>query len=45
LIQTLAGFLQSSKSYGVVVSDKSQATAALLMQRNEFHQGPASMML
>ena len=38
-----AGFLQSSKSYGMVVSDKSQATAALLMQRTEVHQGPVSI--
>lgn len=37
---SLAGFLQSSKSYEVVVSDKSQATAALLMQRAEVYQGP-----
>lgn len=40
---SLAGFLHSSKSYGVVVADKSQATAALLMQRKEIHQGPVSI--
>lgn len=40
-----AGFQQSSKSYSVVVSDKSQTTAALLMQRNEDRQGPVSICL